>query len=140
MNQDKSQISVAIAAEDDKGLDGEVSHHFGRCPCYVVAEIKDGAVIETNVVNNPHFGNHQPGQMPRFIRDLGVDVILAGGMGPKAVDMFHNFGIEVATGAVGNVGRVLDAYLRGEVKGIVPCSHDHPESCGSHGPKNCGHH
>ncbi len=140
MDKDKSQIAVAIAAEDDKGLDGEVSHHFGRCPCYLVAHVKDGAVVETKVVQNPHFGNHQPGQMPTFIRNLGVDVILAGGMGPKAVDMFNNFGIEVATGAVGNVGRVLDAYLRGEVKGTVPCSHDHPESCGDHGSGDCGHH
>jgi predicted Fe-Mo cluster-binding NifX family protein len=71
--------------------------------------------------------------MPGFIHGLGADVILAGGMGPRAVDMFHAYGIEVATGAVGNVRKVLEAYLRGEVRGIVPCAHDHEDSCGGHG-------
>ncbi|MCP4600426.1 MAG: P-loop NTPase [Proteobacteria bacterium] len=140
MKEQGSHKYVVIAAEDDKGLDGQVSGHFGRCAFYVVAEIDGDKLLNARVEENIHFGNHQPGQMPVFIRDLGADVILAGGMGPRAIDMFQGFGIEVATGAVGNVGRVLDAYLRGEIKGIVPCSHDHPKSCGDHDPGSCGHH
>jgi predicted Fe-Mo cluster-binding NifX family protein len=130
--------TIAIAAEDDRGLDGEVSHHFGRCLSYVIAVVEGGQVVSTRVQMNPHYANHQPGQMPVYIRSLGADVILAGGMGPKAVTMFQQFGMEVATGAVGNVGRVLDAYLAGEVKGTVPCSHDHPDSCGNHGDDEPG--
>ena len=124
--------TIAIAAEDQRGLDGEVSQHFGRCQAYVLATVEDGRLLSSEVRLNPHFDNHQPGQMPVFIRDLGADVILAGGMGPRAVQMFNSYGIEVATGAVGNVGRVLDAYLAGQVSGIVPCAHDHPQSCGNH--------
>ncbi len=131
MNADTTR-TIAIAAEDDRGLDGEVSHHFGRCLAYVLAEVKAGQVVSTRVRMNPHCEAHVPGQMPTFIRDLGADVILAGGMGPRAVQMFQQFGMEVATGAVGNIGRVLDAYLAGQLKGIVPCSHDHPGSCGDH--------
>lgn len=88
--------------------------------------------MESKVEPNPFYGNHQPGQMPAFIRDLGANVILAGGMGPRAIDLFMNYEIEVATGAVGNVRNVLNAYLRGNIKGIVPCAHDHPDSCGGH--------
>jgi predicted Fe-Mo cluster-binding NifX family protein/DNA-directed RNA polymerase subunit RPC12/RpoP len=128
----RSTVQIAVAADDDKGLDGQVSTHFGRCPYYVIAEVEDGKIAGLRTEKNSHFGNHQPGQMPVFIRNLGANVILAGGMGPGAVEMFHSFGIEVATGAVGNVGKVLDAYLRGEIKGIVPCEHDHPESCVNH--------
>lgn len=125
-------MKVAIAAEDNNGLAGEVSMHFGRCQYYVLAEVQDGKIVKSSTEVNPFFGNHQPGQVPAFIKQLGADVILAGGMGPRAVQMFQAFGIEVATGAVGQVGRVLDAYLRGDIAGIVPCSHDHPESCGHH--------
>ncbi len=128
----RSNMAVAIAADDELGLDGQVSMHFGRCPYYVVAEVNDNKVIGSRVEINPHFENHQPGQMPVFIRDLGANVILAGGMGPKAVDMLNSYGIDVATGATGNVGEVLDAYLHGDIKGIVPCEHDHPDSCGKH--------
>lgn len=127
-----SKRNIAIAAEDDRGMDGEVSQHFGRCPYYVMVEVDGEAVTGSRVEANPHYNNHQPGQMPLFIKQLGADVIIAGGMGPRAVNMFLEMDIEVATGATGVVGKVLEAYLRGEISGIVPCSHDHPESCGGH--------
>jgi predicted Fe-Mo cluster-binding NifX family protein len=124
--------TIAIAAEDSQGLAAEVSHHFGRCPYYVLVETEGNKCINARVTRNPFFGNHQPGQMPKYIHDIGANVILAGGMGPRAVDLFHQYGIEVATGAVGKIGRVLNAFLRGDIKGIVPCRHDHPDSCGGH--------
>jgi predicted Fe-Mo cluster-binding NifX family protein len=122
---------IAIAAEDDHGLSGEVSAHFGRCPFYVMAEVDAGVVMESRVVANPHFDAHRPGVMPRFINGQGANVIIAGGMGPKAVDMFHEFGIDVATGITGTVSKVLEAYLCGVHRGVVPCTHDHPERCGT---------
>ena len=124
--------TIAIAAEDNKGLAGEVSQHFGRCPYYVVVETEGDKCVNARVASNPHFGNHMPGQMPKFINELGADVILAGGMGPRAVQLFGEFGIEVATGGVGRVARVLNAYLKGDLSGTVPCNHDHPNSCGGH--------
>ena len=127
-----SERTIAIASIDDRGLDGEVSGHFGRCPYYTVVRAEGCDVKAVEVKENPNFHSHVPGAMPVFIRDLGADVILAGGMGPRAVQMFQQFGIDVATGAVGRVGAVLDAYLDGRVQGIVPCNHDHPNSCGGH--------
>lgn len=132
-------MKIAIAAEDDRGLQGEVSAHFGRCPFYVTVEVGKDGPGEAEVVPNAHYGMHQPGVMPRFIKGLGADVIISGGMGPRAIDMFQAMGIEVATGAIGQVGKVLDAYLKGEINGIVPCAHDHPDSCGEHGGGG-GHH
>ncbi|NMC68909.1 MAG: P-loop NTPase [Myxococcales bacterium] len=130
---------IAVACEDDRGLDGQVSGHFGRCPAYTVVEVQDGRIKGARVEANPHFHNHQPGAMPVFVRGLGADVVIAGGMGPRAIDMFGEYGIEVVTGAVGNVRRVVEAYLRGEQKGIVPCAHDHPDSCGGdHGHAGTG--
>lgn len=123
---------VAIAAEDDRGLDGEVSGHFGRCPFYVMVEVNDGTRGPATVIANPHFAAHRPGVLPGFLHQQGANVILAGGMGPRAIDMFLGFGIEVATGAIGKVDKVLDAYLRGELRGTAPCAHDHPQSCGGH--------
>jgi predicted Fe-Mo cluster-binding NifX family protein len=125
--------TIAIAAEDDRGLEGQVGAHFGRCPFYVLAEANGSMVVGSRVVANPYFDLHRPGVMPRFIRDLGSQVIIAGGMGPRAIEMFHGFGIDVATGASGGVSSVLGAYLRGEHRGVVPCAHDHPEGCGEHG-------
>ena len=52
---------VAVASEDDKTLDGEVSMHFGRCPFYTLVEVEQGKITGARVEPNPHFGNHQPG-------------------------------------------------------------------------------
>ena len=123
---------IAIASENDQGLQGIVSAHFGRCPFYTLVEVEGEKVGNHRVQANPHFGQHQPGQMPRFIKSLGADIILAGGMGPRAVDMFHAFGIGVATGVAGTVGEAVNAYMEGRLRGIVPCQHDHPQSCGGH--------
>ena len=124
---------IAFACEESRELDSEMSMHFGRCPFFTVVEVADGEVGKTEVVQNPHYGNHQQGVVPQFIHSLGATVILAGGMGPRAVQLFRGFGIDVATGAVGQVDRVLEEYLSGHLTGVVPCAHDHPESCGQHG-------
>jgi len=131
---------IVVAAEDACGFDGEVSAHFGRCPFFLLAEANGTTATVSEVVPNPYRVAHQPGAVPRFIRDMGADVIIAGGMGPKAIEMFHGFGIDVATGATGAVTTVLGAYLRGEHRGVVPCAHDHPDSCGGHGHGMEGRH
>ncbi len=131
---------IVVAAEDACGFDGEVSRHLGRCPFFVLAEADETTVTISHVVPNPYFGRHKPCVIPEFIHNLRANAIIAGGMGPRAIDMFHSFGIDVATGATGTVGAVLKAYLRGEHRGVVACAHDHPDSCGGDGKGTGGGH
>jgi hypothetical protein len=35
---------------------------------------------------------------------------------------------------------VLGAYLRGEHRGVAPCAHDHPDSCGGGRRRGGGNH
>ena len=120
---------IACAVDDDGGLNAQLSAHFGRCPYYVLVTVEGEEITDVSVVENPHYNNHQPGVMPRFISSLGADVIIAGGMGPRAVDLFHSMNINVVTGIIGKVENVVAAYLDGKIEGVVPCSHDHDESC-----------
>ena len=85
-------MKIAISTED-----GAVSAHFGRCPAYTLAEVQGDEIRSHRVVVNPHFEHHVPGAVPQFLSGLQADVVLAGGMGPRAVAMFTNLGIEVAT-------------------------------------------
>ena len=117
---------IALACEDKQGLNGQISQHFGRCPSYLMVDVEDNEVKKSEVVENPYYSNHIPGKVPQFIKEQGAQVMIAGGMGPKAIDMFTTFGIEVVTGAIGNTGNVLQAYLGGEISGVEPCKHDHP--------------
>ncbi|RLB29398.1 MAG: dinitrogenase iron-molybdenum cofactor biosynthesis protein [Deltaproteobacteria bacterium] len=117
---------IALACEDNQGLSGQMSQHFGRCPYYLIVDVEGHEIKKTDSVNNPYYNNHVPGMVPQFINEQAVNVMIAGGMGPRAIDMFSNLGMEVVTGAIGNVGNVLQAYLRGEISGVEPCEHDYP--------------
>ena len=118
---------IAVACDDNQGLDGQISQHFGRCPHYLIVEVEGLETVKTETVNNPYYNSHSPGMVPKFINEQGAHVMIAGGMGPRAIDMFTSLGIEAVSGATGNVGNILQAYLRGEISGVEACQHDHPE-------------
>jgi len=123
---------IAFSCENNQGLQSEMSGHFGRCPYFMLVDVEGSDVKNAQAVENPYFNGHVPGVVPQFINTQKVNVMIAGGMGPKAVQMFESFGIEVATGVGGSVENVLKAYLDGRVSGSVPCAHDHQDSCGGH--------
>jgi predicted Fe-Mo cluster-binding NifX family protein len=118
-------MRIAIATDNNNGLDSLVSPHFGRCPCYILVDVEGQEVKAVTVVDNPYYGNHAPGQVPVFIHSQGANVMLAGGMGRRAADFFQQYGIEVATGASGTVRQALQSYLVGELRGVEPCTGSH---------------
>jgi predicted Fe-Mo cluster-binding NifX family protein len=118
-------MKIAVSAETNVGLESPVSQHFGRCPYYVLIDLdENNNITNTSVVANPAI-QHDPGDVPTFIRSLGVKVMIAGGMGPRAVDFFHQFGIDVATGASGTVKETLEHWINGELRGDAPCNDHH---------------
>jgi predicted Fe-Mo cluster-binding NifX family protein len=131
MFRDKEvRMRIAFASEDNLGLKGEISVHFGRCPYYTFLEVDGNDVKNWEILKNPYHGNHAPGKVPGFIHSQKADVMIAGGMGPRAIEFFDGFGIEAVTGAFGRIEDALNAYLKGELRGAGACQHDHPESCG----------
>ncbi|RTZ94465.1 MAG: dinitrogenase iron-molybdenum cofactor biosynthesis protein [Deltaproteobacteria bacterium] len=124
---------IAFSSEDNLGLDGQLSGHFGRCPYYTLIDVEDGKIQNVTVVENPFYSSHQPGQVPAFVHSQNANVIIAGGMGPMAINLFNSYGIEVVTGYMGTVKNVLEAYLRGEAKGASGCGHEDHDHEHHHG-------
>jgi uncharacterized protein len=122
LREDLRMKTIVLAANDDRGLDGEMAQHFGRCPYYVVVRVNgDHQVEQTRVEANTHAQQHGPGEVPKFVHSLGADVIVAPGMGQKAIAWFDRLGVEVATGSRGQVGATLQAYLDEEIRGATGC-------------------
>jgi predicted Fe-Mo cluster-binding NifX family protein len=114
-------MRIAVSAETNNGLDSQVAHHFGRCPFFAIVDMEGNEVKEVNVVENPFYAAHEPGQVPGFINENKVNVMLSGGMGGRAIQFFQQFGIEAATGAAGTVRDSLTKYFGGELSGAAPC-------------------
>ena len=121
-------MRIAISTDDNNGLDSQVSAHFGRCPYFTLVDVDGQEVKEVSAVDNPYYGNHTPGQVPAFIHSQSADVMLAGGMGRRAMGFFQEYGIQAVTGASGTtVRQALQGYLGGELRDAEPCveSHQH---------------
>ncbi len=99
---------------------GYVSAHFGRCPEFTIVSIENNQVKEKKVIANP---GHQPGFLPSFLRQQGVNAIIAGGMGPRALALFEEAGIRPILGVSGLVDEVIEQLGRGVLQsGESTCS------------------
>jgi len=120
-------MKIALATDDNMGLDAVLSHHFGRCPYYVVVEVDNKEIKNVEAVRNPFYESHgQTGEVPSFIHSLGADVIISGGMGPKAIGFFQQLGVQAFTGASGIVRDVINNYMSGQIDGAAPCNEESP--------------
>jgi predicted Fe-Mo cluster-binding NifX family protein len=117
-------IKVAVASE--KGM---VSEHFGYCESFMVFDTDNGGIVGEKTLQNP---GHKPGFLPNYLADMGVNVIISGGMGGGAIEIFNEKEIEVITGAAGDAKQAAAAYLAGGLKssGSVCHQHQHHEECG----------
>lgn len=108
-----------------------VAQHFGHCEGFCIFETNNGQIVEENTVANP---GHKPGFLPNFLGDMGIEVMIAGGMGGGAIEIFNERKIEVIIGAEGNAKTAVESYLKGELKstGSVCHEHKHAHECGNH--------
>jgi len=114
-------MRVAISIDTNDGLDSIVAHHFGRCPFFAFVDLEGDEIKAVEVMENPHYAHHQPGEVPGFIHEHNATVMLSGGMGRRAIDFFQQYGIEIATGANGTVRNTLEEYMDGKLIGAAPC-------------------
>jgi predicted Fe-Mo cluster-binding NifX family protein len=117
-------MKIAVAADS-----GQVSAHFGHCEGFALFTAENGVVTGRAFVPNP---GHQPGYLPGFLRDQGAHVVIAGGMGSGAAELFARYGIQAVTGAAGAVEDVVRLYLDGRLasSGDVCHTHRHAGECG----------
>ncbi|MDK2584668.1 NifB/NifX family molybdenum-iron cluster-binding protein [Romboutsia sedimentorum] len=116
-------MKIVVSSEGN-----QVSGHFGHCEGFTVYEVEEGKVLNKNFVESP---GHRPGFLPVFLKDLGANTIIAGGMGETAQDLFKERQIEVVVGASGLCDDLVQAYLKGQLKstGSVCREHQHEGNC-----------
>ena len=76
--------------------EGKLTAHFGHCREFALIEVEDNEITKKEMHVPPP---HEPGVLPAWLHSLGTDVIIAGGMGGRAMDLFEQNGINVVIGA-----------------------------------------
>lgn len=105
-------------------VQGQLSPHFGHCEEFALldADSESKSIVAERKLTSPP---HQPGLLPRWLAEQGATVIVAGGMGTRAQDLFAQNGIEVVLGAPSeDATAIAERFLSGSLEtGENACDH-----------------
>jgi len=103
---------------------GKLTAHFGHCASFALVDVdpQTKKIIGREEVAAPP---HQPGLLPTWLADKGATMIIAGGMGQRAQQLFAQQGIQVIVGAPSETPeRIIADYFAGTLQtGDNLCDH-----------------
>ncbi len=76
--------------------EGKLTAHFGHCEEFAIIEVENDQIKNKEILVPPL---HEPGALPRWLHEIGANVIIASGMGQRAIDLFSQNSISVVIGA-----------------------------------------
>ncbi|SHK40091.1 NifB/NifX family molybdenum-iron cluster-binding protein [Paramaledivibacter caminithermalis] len=118
-------MKIAIARDGNY-----VSEHFGHCEGFEIAEVEDKNILKREFLPNP---GHKPGFLPKYLSEKNVNVIIAGGMGATAQELFTRNNIEVIVGARGELDAIIKDYVDGNLKSTNAVCREHQHEGHCHG-------
>lgn len=121
--EENEMMKIAVASENKM-----VTDHFGHCEGFIIFETENDKILKSETIANP---GHRPGFLPDFLADYGVDIVISGGMGGGAVELFNKRNIKVILGAKGDANGVVESFLKGSLKseGSICHEHQHHDEC-----------
>lgn len=117
------KMKILVATQSKGGLEDLVSLVFGRAPTFTIVEVEKEKIKKTEVhTNTAARGFRGVGiQAAQFAANKGVDIIIAGNIGPYASSVLAQIGIDVVTGFVGmKVKDAVQSYLKGVTPAAFP--------------------
>jgi predicted Fe-Mo cluster-binding NifX family protein len=111
-------MKIAVSSTD-KNIESNVSDVFGRCPYFVIAEIKDNKIEKTEVVKNENTDQMSGAGIStaQLMAEKNVNAIITGNVGPRALDVLNQFNIEIYAGE-GTVKDILQDFIDKKLKKI----------------------
>ncbi|MFC1857202.1 iron-sulfur cluster carrier protein MrpORP [Thermodesulfobacteriota bacterium] len=101
---------------------GQLCSHFGHCDQFALVEAEDGKIKRKSMHTPPP---HEPGVLPKWLHEQGANVIIAGGMGARAQELFNQNNIQVVIGApMDSPESLVNQFLSGSlIAGENICDH-----------------
>ncbi len=103
---------------------GVMCSHFGHCERFALIDVDDATkqILKKELIPAPA---HQPGLLPPWLAQQGVNCVIAGGMGMTAQNLFQDQGVQVIVGALeGDPEAAVLNYVNGNLAtGGNACDH-----------------
>jgi FKBP-type peptidyl-prolyl cis-trans isomerase 2/predicted Fe-Mo cluster-binding NifX family protein len=134
---------IAVPSDTADGLDAAISEHFGHCAAFTIVAVENDSIGEVSILENT--AHEQGGCMApvNLLRERGVEVLLAGGMGMRPLSGFQQVGIDVHfKGDAATVREAVELFLAGGCPafGEAQTCGGGEGSCGGHGDHHHHHH
>jgi predicted Fe-Mo cluster-binding NifX family protein len=102
--------------------EGKLTAHFGHCKEFAIVDADEEGIKGKEILIPPP---HEPGVLPKWLHDQGANVVIAGGMGQRAQQLFEANDIRVVIGAPAMTPEALvESYLNKTlVSGENICDH-----------------
>jgi len=120
--KDKKEGLVSMIKFAIPTAGGKLCAHFGHCDQFALVETEDGKITGQSMHTPPP---HEPGVLPRWLHEKGAHIVIAGGMGARAQQIFNENGIRVITGAPTDTPESLVNHYLSEalITGPNVCDH-----------------
>jgi predicted Fe-Mo cluster-binding NifX family protein len=105
----------------------QVDEHFGHCEYFTVFTIdENNRILSEETLGAPESCGCKS-NIAQTLAQMGVRMMLAGNMGQGAVNVLNSCGIDVLRGCSGDVKKVAEGWLEGNLKdsGIACSLHEH---------------
>jgi len=103
---------------------GRLCMHFGHCDQFALLDVDtaEKKLLDIRTIDPPA---HEPGLLPRWLHEQGANLVIAGGMGQRAQDIFSEQGVNVIVGAPAETpDSLVRSYLDGTLQpGENTCDH-----------------
>ena len=95
---------------------GNIFQHFGKTENFKVYEVEDNQVVSSEVIGSNGTGH---GALAGLLSEQGVDVLICGGIGGGAQAALAEAGVELCSGAEGDVD-AAEAMRKRRAPAAVP--------------------
>ena len=126
---------IAVPSDTTDGLEAAISEHFGHCAAFTLVDVTDEEIGEVAVLENS--AHEQGGCMApvTLLKEKGVEVLVAGGMGGRPLAGFQQVGIDVHFKEnAGTVREAVELFIAGGCRAFGEA-----QTCGG-GEGGCGGH
>lgn len=111
-------MKIAISSTG-KELEDNIDSRFGRCPYFIIVEVKDKEMKNGEAIEN--IASSQTGgagmSAAQLVADHKIDAVITPNIGPRAFDVFKQLGIKIYK-AQGKIIDAVNSFTDGKLEEI----------------------
>jgi len=109
------KICIPTSAAD--GKTAKVHGHFGGAPYFTIYDTEKDSIEVVNNDNQHH--SHGMCQPMAALSTKGIDAVVCGGMGARAIQKLNEAGIKVYRAVAGSVAEIVQQFSKGGLEEIT---------------------